>query len=124
MIRKTNDIERENPQNGKGTVLIKNIISQEEFCGKGRMFAHLVLPPGTFFGVHRHIGETEPFYIIKGEGEFTDNDGSVTKVTAGDCCIIQEGEKHAIGNPFNEDLELIAMIYNTGDEQGHSEGAA
>ena len=121
MIRKTTDVEREKPQGGEGTVLIKNIISKEEFCGKGRMFAHLVIPPGAFFGVHRHIGETEPFYIIKGEGEFTDDDGSVTKVSAGDCCIITEGQKHAIGNPFDADLELIAMIYNTGDEEGHSE---
>ena len=121
MIRKTVDVERENPQNGKGTVLIKNIISQEEFCGKGRMYAHLIIPPGAAFGLHRHIGETEPFYILKGKGEFTDDDGSVTTVVPGDCCIIEEGQKHCIGNPFDEDLELMALIYNTGDTQGHSE---
>ena len=121
MIRKTVNVEREKPQGGEGTVLVKNIISKEEFCGKGRMFAHVVLPPKTSFGFHRHVGETEPVYIIKGAGEFTDNDGSVTKVVPGDCCIISEGEAHAIANPFDEDLELIAMIYNTGDDEGHSE---
>lgn len=121
MIRKTIDQSRERPQNGTGTVLMKNIITEEEFCKKGRLYAHVVIPPGASFGLHRHVGEVEPFYILKGEGTYTDTDGSVVKVTPGDVCIIEDGDSHAIANDSDTDLELMAMIYNTGEERGHSE---
>lgn len=124
MIRKTNDVQREAPQNGSGVVTMRHIISQEEMCGKGRLFAHMVVPPGASFGLHRHIDEVEPYYILKGHGDFTDEDGTVTNVGPGDCCLIHEGGSHAIKNNGDEDLEFIALIYNVGDRQGHSEAVS
>lgn len=45
-------------------------------------------------------------------GDFTDNDGTVYKVTAGDICTIGFGESHALENNGTEDLVFIALIYN------------
>lgn len=121
MVRKTVSEERVGPFNGSGTLLYQHIVSAEELKAAGRMFAHIVIPPGGSIGVHRHRGESEPFYILKGEADFTDADGSVKRVTAGDCCVIEDGDMHGIANNGTEDMEMIALIHNTGHEQGSAE---
>lgn len=80
--------------------------------GHGRLYARIVLPPKSSIGWHQHVGETEPFYILKGEGDFIDNDRSVTRVRAGDVCLIQAGHWHSIENNSDSDLEFMALIYN------------
>ena len=97
---------------GVGEVYVYDIISKEEFRGHGRMYAKVVLPPGSSIGWHQHVGETEPYYILSGEGDFTDTDGTVTKVHAGDICTIEVGGWHSLINNGTEDLALIALIYN------------
>ena len=97
---------------GIGEVYMYEIATKEELLGHGRMFAKLVLPPGSTIGWHQHVGETEPYYILSGEGVFTDNDGTVTKVHAGDICKINVGDFHSLENHGTEDLALIALIYN------------
>ena len=75
-------------------------------------FAKVVLPPGTSVGWHQHVHDTEPYYILKGQADFIDNDKSVTKVGPGDCCIIQVGQFHSLENNSDEDVEFMALIYN------------
>ena len=113
MVRKETAIIREKMGgNGIGKAYQYNIVSKEALHGHGRMFAKIVLPPGTTISWHQHIGETEPYYILSGVGDFTDNDGTVYKVTAGDICTIGFGESHALENNGTEDLVFIALIYN------------
>ena len=97
---------------GKGDVCFYHIETKEELCGSGRLFAKIVLPAGSSIGVHEHVGETEPYYIIKGNGTFIDSDGSKVPVKAGDCCLIKSGETHGLENNSGEDLELIALVHN------------
>ena len=111
MVRKERYEEKEKLRGGNGIVKYYHVLSEEELNGHGRMYARLVLPPGASIGNHRHEGETEPYYILKGEADFTDNDGTVTRVGPGDCCVIGFGETHSIENVGNEDLELMALIY-------------
>ena len=85
--------------------------TEEELLGAARLYARVVLPPGTSVGVHTHTGETEPYYILKGTGMFTEPDGSVVEVHEGDCCIIEPGQSHGIANESDEDLEFMALIY-------------
>ncbi len=97
---------------GIGETYFYHIVSKEELRGHGRLFAKIVIPPGSTIGWHQHVGESEPYYILSGEGDFTDNDGTVTKVHAGDICVIEVGQFHCIANNGTEDLALIALIYN------------
>lgn len=112
MVRKANIVKIEELAGGKGTTTIHHIISPEEFGTAGRMFAKVELEPGASIGWHRHTGETEPYYVLEGRGVFVDNDGTRTEVGPGDCCLIQEGQCHAIENassclPF----VFMAMVY-------------
>ncbi len=97
---------------GVGEVYVYDIVSKEELLGHGRLYAKLVLPPGSSIGWHQHVGETEPYYILYGEGDFTDTDGTVTKVHAGDICTIAVNGWHSLANNSTEDLALIALVYN------------
>ncbi len=110
MVRKENLAVRREMRGGKGDVYLYHILPQEEMMGHGRLFARIVLPPGSSIGRHTHEGDTEPYYILKGQGLFTDADGSQTTVGPGDVCTIACGESHAIENTGDTDLEMIALI--------------
>ena len=75
MVRKPILQIREGLGNGKGPAEVYHIVPKEDLYGHGRMYAKIVLPAGSYVGWHQHIGETEPYFILEGEGIFTDNDG-------------------------------------------------
>lgn len=112
MVRKPEVLSKFNLRDGgRGEVVFHYIMSAEEMMGHGPMFAKLVLKPGSKIGYHQHVGETEPYYILSGEGVFTDNDGSVTVVKPGDVCYIECNHSHSIENVSESvDLELMALI--------------
>ena len=60
----------------------------------------------------RHILNTEPYYVLKGKGIFEDNDHTETEIHPGDVCVIEVGQSHAIKNPFDEPLEIMALVIN------------
>ncbi len=97
---------------GKGECYVTEIASKEEMLGHARLFAKVVVPPGSSIGWHRHNNETEPYYILAGEGDFKDSDGNECKVHAGDICTIPCGGCHSLENNGTEDVVLIALIYN------------
>ena len=111
MVRKERYEEKQNLRGGNGTIRYYHVLEEKEMNGHARMYARLVLPPGASIGWHQHVGETEPYYILKGQAKFTDNDGTETLVGPGDCCIIEVDQYHSIENTGSEDLELMALIY-------------
>ena len=117
MIRKTRYEVKEHAQGGEGSVEFNHILEKEEFFGHARLFSHTVIPPGCGIGVHTHVKATEPYYILKGKAEFIDADGSVTVVGPGDVCVIDPGQSHGIRNPFDEPMEMIALIYYDDSER-------
>lgn len=112
MVRSANTVEVKNLAGGEGTAILQHILSKEELLGHGRMYAKVTLPPGSSVGWHQHLHDTEPYYILKGQADFIDNDKTVTKVGPGDCCIIEVGQYHSIQNNSDEDVEFMALIYN------------
>lgn len=112
MVRKENIVPVEHLGGGKGTVYVHHIITKEELLGHGRLYAKVVLPPGTSVGWHQHLRDTEPYYILKGEADFIDHDRSVTRVCPGDCCLIQVGQFHSLENNSDSDVEFMALIFN------------
>ena len=97
---------------GVGKAYRYRIVSADKLYGHGRMYAKVVLQPGSTIGWHQHIHETEPYYILSGEGTFIDNDKSKTTVHAGDICTIEPGQWHSMENNGQEDLVFMALIYN------------
>lgn len=112
MIKKMRSVIIENARGGKGSIEMRHIVEEDELLGHGSLFAHIVIRPQSSVGWHQHVGDTEPYAIIKGEGLFIDTDGSKTIVKAGDVCVIQVGDYHSIENNTDEDLELIALVIN------------
>lgn len=94
---------------GKGTVNFKDLSDKEGLYGHGRVFSHVTIEPGHSIGVHPHNGETEFYYILKGEALFNDN-GTLTTVKAGDVCATGYGESHSIENVSDAPMEMIALI--------------
>ncbi len=112
MVRKPIFQEREGLGKGKGPAYLYHIETIEELLGHGRMYARTVIPPGSYIGWHQHVGETESYYILKGEGIFTDNDGTKTHVFPDDVCTIKPGQCHSMDNASDtEDLEFMALIH-------------
>lgn len=96
-------------QSGRGLVQIKELTDRAGLLGHGRIFSHIVVDPGCSIGYHEHHRETEFYYIIKGEGLFSDN-GRMCTVRAGDVCATPDGEGHSLENQGTEPLEVIALI--------------
>ncbi|MDO4298304.1 MAG: cupin domain-containing protein [Lachnospiraceae bacterium] len=112
MVRKTDVQIVKELRGGKGEVEIHHIVSKEELNGHGNMYAMVRLKPGCSIGYHQHIGNTEPYFILEGQGTFVDNDMSRTEVGPGDVCYIEVGQSHALENNSNQDLVFMALIYN------------
>ncbi len=116
MVRHEEGVVKEGLRGGKGHVVIYHILSQEELMGHGAMYARVVIPPHCSIGWHQHVGNTEPYYIIKGQGTFIDHDRSETIVGPGDICTIQCGQWHSMENNSDEDVEMMALVINEGKE--------
>lgn len=94
---------------GKGNLLMTKLLENDQFQGKGRLFARMVLAPGSSIGLHQHTGDVEAFYILSGEGTALDN-GVKKSIQAGDVMFTGNGETHSIENTGTNDLEFIALI--------------
>ena len=111
MIKKTRKEIRENVREGKGKIEFQHIVEAEDLNGHGTMYAKVIMEPHSSIGRHQHVGCTEPYYILSGKAIFEDNDGTKNDVEPGDVCTIKCGESHAIANPYDEPMEMMAIIY-------------
>lgn len=95
-----------------GGAEINRIVNNDELFGNGHMFAHVRLEKGAVVDWHIHTGEVEYYYILSGEGIYTDIDKTEHNVTTGCVCTINPNDGHAIRNENDEVLEFIALIIN------------
>lgn len=102
----------EHMREGKGSVQLRALLAPEQFCGHGRLFSVLTLEPGCSIGWHVHTGESETFYILRGEAMYSDN-GAERLLRPGDCAHTASGEGHSIENAGMETLEFVALIVNS-----------
>lgn len=113
MIRKSNEknIERfERKFGADGFITVRNLTNGDgELNGKGRVFAHTTVLPGSGIGYHIHNGDTEIYYVYSGTGEYNDN-GVIKTVEAGDVTFTPSGAGHGIKCVGDNPLELIALI--------------
>jgi mannose-6-phosphate isomerase-like protein (cupin superfamily) len=114
MIRQAAELTREKLvalRGGKGELEMTHILQRnsDEFGGKGRLFAKMVLPPGASIGTNKHVGEGETFFVLSGEAT-VDDDGVKSVLKPGDMMLTGDGQEHCIENTGDVDLELIALI--------------
>ena len=112
MVRKAEIVKVEGLRGGVGCLEMHHILKKEEFHGHGRVYAMVKMEPHSSIGYHEHIGETEPYYILSGHGTFIDHDGTRIPVGPGDVCLIEFGQGHALENDSDEELVLMALVYN------------
>lgn len=112
MIRKASEMSvenREHMRDGNGIVQVIQTFKNEEITSKMRMCAKLTLVKGASIGLHTHGDEDEIYYILSGKG-IVDDTKEQTIVTAGDAVLTGNGESHSISNPFEETLEVFAVV--------------
>jgi mannose-6-phosphate isomerase-like protein (cupin superfamily) len=115
MIKKASQIRHNDEVNlkgGKGTLEIINFLEKEESCGTGRLFAVSIIPPGCSIGYHKHQGDFETYYFLKGKAKVVD-EGKEDILGPGDCMVCYDGRSHGIENIGDTNLEYIAIILYT-----------
>ena len=100
----------ENPETG--TIEKEILLEPKYFNGTKDLFAQITLHPGCAVPIHQHLGNNETYYLLKGEGEYTDENRKLT-VKAGDVTFCTDGGTHGLKNTGKEDLVFIALISNT-----------
>lgn len=101
-------ITRQNKEPGKGQIIIEHLLEGKEL-GNNRMFSKAILLPGDALPEHPHDGESESYYILSGEGIYTDC-GNEHKVKAGDITYCGDGQTHGMACTGEEPLVFIALI--------------
>lgn len=94
---------------GKGHVIIKHLLGEQELNGKCGLYAEVTLEAGCEIGYHEHHGESETYYILCGEGVYNDN-GTTRPVKAGSVTFTSNGMGHGLENTGSENLVLMALI--------------
>ena len=72
------------------------------------------LPKGSSIGFHAHETNEEIFFILDGQGVWTEGDGSEHVVAKGDFAMCQQGGKHGIGNREDAPLVFAHVVIDAG----------
>ena len=94
---------------GAGYILKEELIKGDLLGAYCKMVNEVTLKPGCEIGYHEHHGETETYYLTKGEGIYYDN-GKEYPVEVGDVTFCADGNGHGIKNAGKEDLVFVALI--------------
>ena len=94
---------------GKGRVIIERLLGEKELDGKCGLYAKVTIEPNCTLGFHEHHGETETYYILSGEGSYSDGEKSYP-VKAGDVTFCEDGGTHGLDNTGDTDLTFMALI--------------
>ena len=93
---------------GRGDIGVRAIWEHSDFRTNWGNIAHVLLPPGTSIGYHRHDAIEETYVIVNGSGRMTVDD-ETQEVCAGDSIPNKLGGSHGLYNHAQEDLELFVM---------------
>ena len=97
-----------NVQQGHGEVGVRTIWQDADFRTHWGLVRHILLPPGSSIGYHRHQAVEETYVVMSGSGRITVDD-ETAEVCAGDSVPNKLGGAHGIYNHTQEDLELFVM---------------
>ena len=101
MIRRSAEketVRKPAPFHGVGEITVRSLLNgPEEMSGKGRVFGHTTVYPGSEIGYHIHNADSETYYILSGRGLYNDN-GTPCEVGPGDVtyCAPRRGARPAL----------------------------
>ncbi len=90
-------------------IQVEELLNEKQMNGKVGLFAKVTILPGATLEDHEHHGETETYYILSGEGSYTDN-GVACAAKPGDTFFCEDGGKHGISCTSAEPLVFMALI--------------
>ena len=102
-------VKKENVYGGKGTAVLEVLLNSEQLNDKCNLFAKVTLEIGCSVGHHQHIGDSEAYYILSGEGIYDDN-GVMVKAVAGDLFFCNDKGWHGIENVADKPLTFMALV--------------
>ncbi len=111
MYKKIAQLKTQTKLNSDGTekMFKTNLADFEGWNPKARLFSLVQVKPGEEVEFHMHVGESETFFILSGQGVYNDN-GTTVDVTPGMVTFTPSGEGHSIKNTGDDLLSFIALI--------------
>ncbi len=97
-----------NYHGGEGTVRYRRALDPTVFQTNWSYVDHLLLPPQTSEGVHRHPGIEEVYYVLNGEGRAQVDDETV-EIRKGDAVPVLLNQAHSFTNTGSQDFELMII---------------
>lgn len=94
---------------GEGEIVMEHVIDEKVLGGKVTTYARCLLKPGCSLGYHEHKGNSETYFILKGNPTYNDN-GTVIELKPGDTAFCPEGTGHGIANNTESDVLFMAII--------------
>ena len=94
---------------GREKMLKTNLADFDEWDPRVRLFSLIQVKPGKEVEYHTHVGESETFFILSGQGIYNDN-GNEVDVVPGMVTLTPSGQGHAIKNTGDEMLVFVALI--------------
>ena len=94
---------------GKEKMFKTNLADFEGWDPRIRLFSLIQVKPGEEVDYHMHVGESETFFILSGQGIYNDN-GNKVDVVPGMVTFTPSGQGHSIKNTGDEMLTFIALI--------------
>lgn len=94
---------------GKEKMLKTNLADFDGWNSKVRLFSLIQVKPGEEVDFHMHVGESETFFFLSGQGIYNDN-GTKSEITSGMVTFTPSGQGHSVKNTGEEMLVFIAMI--------------
>lgn len=114
MIVKNRDFtdQTEKADGGLGNFLIRDTMNKTALPAHVQLVCEVEIGPGEECRLHEHNGDSEIYYILSGQADYSGN-GESAVLNAGDLTCCYDGEKHSIKCHGDVPLKFLAFIVNT-----------
>ena len=96
-------VKAERMRGGEGYVTLR------KFADETNSIVRITIPQGGSIGLHTHETDQEVIYVISGKGKCLE-DGVTYDLLPGQANYCAQNKNHSISNPYEENLELFAVI--------------
>lgn len=95
---------------GTGTLDICKVFTPRELGGRAKLFNVITLQPGDSIGLHKHVDDSEVYYVLQGELMVTDDRVEVV-LQVGDAIFTSDGGTHRAENRTAQEAKMLAVVF-------------